>query len=174
MEKALQLNPLSPIVQTDIGLTHLCARRYGTAIEQLEKVVVENPEVSLPRWFLGLSYDANEEPKKAFAAYLRALEREGGAELAARLETIKQSSGEQAAYQIWLEENLKMREQGYFPAVNIAFLYAAMKNREQSLAWLEKAFDEHEPTVWQIKYLPNYDFIRTDARFQEMLLKINL
>ena len=172
LEKALQLNPLSPIVQTDIGLAHLCARRYGTAIEQLEKVVVENPEVSLPRWFLGLSYDANEEPEKAFATYLRALEREGAGELAARLETTKQSSGEQSAYQIWLEENLKMREQGYFPAVNIAFLYAAMKNREQSLTWLEKAFDEHEPTVWQIKHLPNYDFIRADPRFQEMLQKV--
>ena len=48
-EKALQLNPLSPIIQTDIGFTHLCARRYGAAIRQLEKVVAENPEVSLPR-----------------------------------------------------------------------------------------------------------------------------
>jgi len=167
LDKALQLNPLSPIVQTDISLTHLCARRYATAVEQLEEVVAENPEVSLPRWFLGLSYDANEEPEKAFAGYLRALEREGGAELAARLETIKQSGGEQTAYQIWLEENLKIREQGYFPAINIAFLYVAMKNREQSLTWLEKAFDEHEPTIWQIKHLPNYDFIRTDRVFRK-------
>ena len=174
LENALQLNPLSPIVQTDIGLVHLCARRYGTAIEQLEKVVAENPDVSLPRWFLGLSYDAEEEPGKAFDAYLRALEREGGAELAARIETVKQSNGEQAAYQIWLEENLNMRKQGYFPAVNIAFLYAAMKDREQTLTWLEKAFEEHEPTFWQIKHLPNYDFIRADPRFQEMLRKVNL
>ncbi|MCY7348839.1 MAG: tetratricopeptide repeat protein, partial [Pyrinomonadaceae bacterium] len=171
LEKARQLNPLSPIVQADIGLTYLCARRYGQAIEQLEKVVAENPEVSLPRWFLGSSYDANEEPEKAFAEYLRALEREGGTELAARLEAVKQSKGEQTAYQIWLEENLKMRNQGYFPAINIAFLYAAMKNREQTLTWLEKAFDEHEPTLWQIKHLPNYDFIRDEARFQEILLR---
>lgn len=174
LEKARQLNPLSPIVQADIGLTYLCARRYGQAIEQLEKVVAENPEASLPRWFLGSSYDANEEPEKAFAEYLRALEREGAGELAARLEQVKQSNGERAAYQIWLEENLKMRKQSYFPAINIAFLYAALKNREETLTWLETAFDEGEPTVWQIKYLPNYDFVRDEARFQEILRKVNL
>lgn len=174
LEKALQLNPLSPIVQTDIGLAHLCARRYEMAIEQLEKVVAENPEVSLPRWFLGLSYAASEESEKAFAEYLRALEREGGAELASRLEQVKKSSGEQSAYQIWLEESLKMRKQGNFPAINIAFLYAALKNREETLTWLETAFDEREPTIWQIKHLPNYDFIRDEARFQEILRKVNL
>lgn len=174
LNKARQLNPLSPIVQADIGLTHLCARRYGQAIEQLEKVVAENPETSLPRWFLGSSYDANEEPEKAFAEYLRALEREGAAELAARLEKIKQSNGEQSAYQIWLEQNLKMRKQGNFPAINIAFLCAALKNRQETLTWLETAFDEREPTIWQIKHLPNYDFIRDEARFQEILRKINI
>jgi DNA-binding winged helix-turn-helix (wHTH) protein/TolB-like protein len=174
LEKARQLNPLSPIVQTDIGLAHLCERRYTTAIEQLEKVVAENPDVSLPRWFLGSSYDANEESEKAFVSYLRALEREGGAELAARLETIKQSNGEQAAYQVWLEENLKMRKHGYFPAINIAFLYSAMKNKEETLTWLEKALEENEPTFFQIKHLTNYDFIRDDPRFQAMLQKANL
>lgn len=174
LEKALQLNPLSPIIKTDIGLTHLCARRYGTAIDQFEKVIAENPDVSLPRWFLGTSYDANQEPDKAFAAYLRANELEGGAELSARLDTLQRSSGKQAAYQLWLDESLKLRKQGYYPAINIAFLYAAMKNREQTVAWLEKAFDEHEPTFWQIKYLPNYDFARDDPRFQEMLRKVNL
>lgn len=169
LEKARQLNPLSPIVQANIGLTHLCARRYAAAVEQLEKVVAENPEDSLPRWFLGSSYDANGEPEKAFAEYLQALEREGSADLAARLEKVKQSNGEPAAYRVWLEENLKMREKGYFPAINIAFLHAAMKNREQTLTWLEKAFDEREPTLWQIKHLPNYDFVRSEERFQKIL-----
>lgn len=174
LEKARQLNPLSPIVQTDIGLVHLCARRYAEAIELLEKVVAENPDVSLPRWFLGSSYDANQQPEKAFDVYLSALEREGGGDLAARLKPVRQSNGEQAAYQIWLAENLKMRKQGYFPAVNIAFLYAEMKNTEQTLTWLEKALEENEPTFWQIKHAPNYDFIRDDMRFQEMLRKANL
>lgn len=170
LDKALELNPLSPIVQTDIALTHICARRYGTAIEHLEKVIAENPENSLPRWFLGTSFDANGEPEKAFATYMRAIEREGGTELAARLETIKQTTGQQAAHQAWLVEYLKMRGKGYFPAINIAFLYAAMKDREQTLTWLETASMEHEPTFWQIKHLPTFDFIRNEARFEKMLL----
>lgn len=171
MDKALLLNPLSPIVKTDIGLANLCARRYGTAIAQLEKVVADNPDVSLPRWFLGSGYDANAEPEKAFDSYVRALEREGGADLAARLDGIKKSEGEQAAYKVWLEENLNLRARGYFPALNIAFLYAAIRDREQTLAWLEKAFEEHDPTFWQIRHLPTYDLVRADPRFRELLRK---
>ncbi len=174
LERAAQLNPLSPIVKTDIALTHLCARRYSTAIEHLEKVIAENPDVSLPRWFLGSAYDANKEPEKAFNSYLRALEREGGADLAAKLDAVKKTDGLAAAYQMWLDENLLLRKQGYFPAVNIAFSYATLNNRDQTMTWLEKAFDENEPTLWQIKYTPIYDFVHDDARFNKLLAKLNL
>lgn len=173
LEKAMELNPVSTMARTDMGLASLVARRYPAAIEQLEKVTAENPEAPLPRWFLGLSYEGNLESEKAFAAYMQALRLEGKADLAVRLEQVNESNGKQAALRAWLGENLKIRARRYVPAVNIAKLYADLQDREQTLVWLKKALDEREPTFWQIKYLPEYDFLRDDARFQDFVRKLD-
>lgn len=172
LEKARELNPLSPLVQADIGLAHLCARRYPKAIEQLEKVAAENPEFSPPHWFLGAAYAGSGDAEKAFALDLRALEAEGGGELANRLRSVKENKGLPAAEQFWLDESLKARKTGTVSALFIASRYAALKNREQTLAWLEKAVDENEPTFSEIKYLAEYDFVRDDERFRRLLQKI--
>jgi TolB-like protein/DNA-binding winged helix-turn-helix (wHTH) protein len=172
LEKARELNPLSPLVQADIGLAHLCARRYPKAIEQLEKVVAENPEFPLSHWFLGAAYAGSGDAEKAFASNLRGLETEGGGELASRLRSVKENKGLPAAEQLWLDESLKAKENGNLSALFIASRYAALKNREQTLAWLEKAFDEGEPTFAVIKYLAEYDFIRDDECFRRLLQKI--
>ena len=171
--KARELNPISSIVQADIGLVYLCQRNFSAAIEQLNKTTAENPEVSLPHWFLGASYEGNGEREKALTANLRALELEGETELAKRLTVIRQSKGEQAAYQTWLNETLEDRKKGFVPAIQIAIYAANLKNREQTLEWLEKAEQEHDATLWQIKYVARYDFLRGDERFDRLLKKID-
>ena len=109
---------------------------------------------------------------KAFAADLRVLEGEGMTELANRLRHVKETQGLPAANQLWLDETVKARRQGFVPAMDLASRYAAVKNREQTLAWLEKAYDEHARTLTQIKYLARYDFLRDDGRFQGLVQKI--
>lgn len=172
LEKARELNPLSPIVQTDIGLAYLSARRYPKTIEQLEKVAAENPEFPLPHWFLGAAYEESGDTEKAFASNLRGLEAEGSTELANRLRNIKEAQGLPAANQLWLDELLKARKNGNVLALNIASFYAAMKNREQTLAWLEKASDEGE-MLSQIQYLVKYDFVRGTEKFRNILRKMD-
>ena len=174
LEKARELNPLAPIIGANIGLAHLCARRYSQAIEQLEKAAAENPEFSLNHRFLGTAYEETGDAEKAFAANLRGLETEGGAELANRLRSIKQTDGLAAANQFWLDELLKARENGKVSAFDIASRYAAVKNREQTLVWLEKASNEDERTLSGIKFLAQYDFVRNDERFKKLVEKMNL
>jgi len=47
-----------------------------------------------------------------------------------------------------------------------------VKDREQTLVRLEKAFDERDRTLTQIKFVAQYDFLRNDERFQRLVQKI--
>jgi TolB-like protein/lipoprotein NlpI len=166
--RAKDLNPLSPIVQADIGLAHLYARRYPQAIEQLEKTAADNPNFSLPEWLLAASYQGIGDTEKAFNADLKALELEGGADLAERMRKVRDAEGLDAANHFWFKETLAAR-QSDSEAITAALLAnraAAIKDREQTLDWIEKAREEDDPLLFEIKYLSDFDFVRDDPRFQ--------
>ncbi|HEY8460050.1 MAG TPA: winged helix-turn-helix domain-containing protein [Blastocatellia bacterium] len=182
-EKAREQNPLSNIVQNNIGLTYLCARRYPEAIRQLEKTAAENPRLSLPMWLLGHAYEGVGDMEKAFDADLKALEIEGGKEFAAKLRERRQNGGVVAASRFWLDESISAKETGRIPstgrtqdsalpALFVASRAAIVKDREQTLHWLERSLQEADPALASVRHLPRYDFVREEPRFQAVLRKI--
>jgi len=181
-EKACELNPFSNIVQNNIGMTYLCARRYPEAIKQLEKTAAENPHFSLPRRLLSVAYEAIGEMEKAFEADLKALEIDGRKEFAAKLREQRDVVGISAANRFWLDETIKAKEAGRIsstgetqggavPAFFLASRAAVVKDREQTLRWLEQSLQEGDPTLAIIKFLARYDFVRDDPRFQAVVQK---
>jgi TolB-like protein/DNA-binding winged helix-turn-helix (wHTH) protein len=181
-EKALELNPLSNIVQSNIGMTYLLARRYSEAISQLEKTATENPQFSFPRWLLGDAYEAVGDTEKAFDSDLMAQEIEGGKEFVAKLRERKRAAGIGAANRFWLEEAIRAKETGRISstgetpygeitALFVASRAAVVKDREQTLRWLERSLQEKDPILSSIRFLTRYDFVRDDPRFQAVLEK---
>jgi TolB-like protein/Tfp pilus assembly protein PilF len=181
-EKACELNPFSNIVQNNIGMTYLCARRYPEAIRQLEKTAAENPQFSLPRRLLSIAYEAIGDLEKAFEADLKALEIDGRKEFAAKLREQREAVGISAANRFWLTETIKAKETrrisstgetqgGAVPAFFVASRAAVVKDREETLRWLERSMQERDPTLACIKFLARYDFVRDDPRFQAIVQK---
>ena len=52
-KRAVELDPLSPVINTDLGQNLMLARRYDEAIEQLRKTVEMAPNFYYARWALG-------------------------------------------------------------------------------------------------------------------------
>lgn len=171
--KARELNPLSPIVQANTGLAYLCARQYPQAIEQLERTAAENPQFPLPQWLLATSYEAVGDIERSFAANMKGLVMEGSGELAARLQKARDTDGPEAANRLWLDEVIKNRQLATNSALTVSLRAATVKDREQTLFWLEKAIDEGDRTIVGIQYLAKYDFVRDDQRFQAVANKLS-
>jgi pentatricopeptide repeat protein len=55
-----------------------------------------------------------------------------------------------------------------------AWGYAGAKDKEPTLAWLEKAMAEHSVEMVTLKVNPAYDFLRGDPRFQRLLDRVGL
>jgi TolB-like protein/DNA-binding winged helix-turn-helix (wHTH) protein len=181
-EKAREFNPLSNIVQNNIGMTYLFARRYHEAINHLEKTAAENPQFSLPRRLLSLAYEAIGDMEKSFEEDLKAEEIEGGKDIAAKLREQRQAGGINAANRFWLDEAIKAKETGRISSAGktqdsnvtaffVASRAAIVKDREQTLRWLERSLREGDPILFCVRYLARYDFVRDDPRFQAILPK---
>ena len=56
----------------------------------------------------------------------------------------------------------------------IALIYIALDDREQSLAWLEKAYSRHSSMMMWLKIDQRFDKIRPDPRFQDLMHRVGL
>ena len=51
---------------------------------------------------------------------------------------------------------------------------ASLDGKDQALEWLEKAFAERETGLTFLKTWPEWDPVRDDPRFQDLLRRMNL
>ena len=56
----------------------------------------------------------------------------------------------------------------------IACAYAAMGNKDQAFALLEKSYSQHSNALTTLKVEPGYDPLRKDPRFQDLLRRVGL
>ena len=60
------------------------------------------------------------------------------------------------------------------PPSYIAFLYAALNEKDPAFQWLEKAYQERDPNLSSLKVEPALDVLRSDPRYRELLVRVNL
>ncbi len=57
--------------------------------------------------------------------------------------------------------------------MRMAYLYMRLGDKEQAIAWLEKAYQEHTDGLQYLKTFASYDALRSDPRFQDLLLRLH-
>ena len=56
----------------------------------------------------------------------------------------------------------------------IAYLYAHAEEQDQAFKWLERAYNAREPLLVFLRIEPDWDNMRSDPRFQDLLQRIGL
>ena len=73
-KRALELDPVSPIINADLGSVYTLARRYDEAIAQLRDTVEMNPQFYRGHWVLGRALELRGATGEAIAEYHKAFE----------------------------------------------------------------------------------------------------
>ncbi len=60
------------------------------------------------------------------------------------------------------------------PAVNPAYVMAALGERDSALVWLERAAEERAPNMVYLAIHPLWDPLRTDPRFAALVRRVGL
>jgi len=165
-ERARQLDPFSLIIASDNGMIFYFSRQYDRAEEKLNAVLEMEPGFARAH-MVRLVY----VEKGQFAKALADIEKYTPHSTPWDLAYVLGRSGHPAEAQRVLEE-LKQRHPTD-PAA-FAFAYMGMGNKEQALAWLEKAYAQHSNVMVTLRVDPAWDPLRSDPRFQSLVRRVGL
>lgn len=172
---AEQLDPFSLIINVVHGDALRCAGQNDMSMEQLQKALEIDPNFAHAHFQLGMTYlrkeafgDAIAELQRAVSLSPNVTDYKGGLGYAYAV------AGKRPEAQKLLKELKARSKQGYVPRFYIAGIYAGLGEKDQAMANLEKAYDQHEQGLAVMKREPMFDPLRSDARFQELLRRMNL
>ena len=173
---ALELDPLSLIASANLGQTIFFARQYDQAIEQLRTLLEMDPNFWVAHLFSGKAYtqkgmhaQALDELKKAreFSGF------KGGSSSAISLMGYDYAvSGRRAESEQILRDLDELSKQKYVPPYHIAVVYAGLGDKNQAFDWLEKAYQDRNQFMNLLKAEPNFDSLRSDQRFQDLVRRV--
>lgn len=174
-KRSLDLDPLSPLYNMAAGADFYYARQYDRSIEQLEKTINLEPRYVLAHLMLGQAY----EQKKMYPEAIAALEKgimqsERHPYLIAALGHVYASAGEREKALETLAELHRISKQRYISPYLFAVVYVGLGDKGQTLAWLEKALNERSSFMIWLKAEPQFDSVRDDPQFQNLVRRIVL
>ena len=81
-------------------------------------------------------------------------------------------SGKQAEARGVLEELLKRSAEHYVSPGNIALIYNGLDERDKTLQWLERGFEQRDVKMVFLKVEPKWNNLRSDSRFQDLVRRV--
>jgi DNA-binding winged helix-turn-helix (wHTH) protein/tetratricopeptide (TPR) repeat protein len=172
-EVAQEIDPLSPLVGTGFGWALYFARRYDEAIEQWQKTLEIAPDFLNALWGLGWCFAIKGDYEKAIAYLQKAMvQSSGGVEVIAALGYSYAKCGERKQAQKLLDELSELATKRYVSPFYLALVYAGFDEKEQTIEYLERAYQDKFEWLVQLKVDPPFYFLHTEPRFQALLRKL--
>jgi TolB-like protein/DNA-binding winged helix-turn-helix (wHTH) protein/Tfp pilus assembly protein PilF len=175
MDRAQELNPLSPGITRSVGQVFYWARQYEAAIAHFRRALEMNP--NLRTAYSGLVYAFLQQGlhADALAACQQMIERWGRDpwtlwDLGYALGV----SGQREQARQVMEELRTLAQQVYIKPLAFAWIAIGLGDTEQALGWLERAYVEREPYLTLLYADPIYDPLREDPSFIALGQKIGL
>jgi TolB-like protein/Tfp pilus assembly protein PilF len=173
LKRALQLDPLSLIINADLGVGLVTARRYGDAIAQLRKTIEMDPYFYYAHFNLGKALQLNGQLDEAMTEYKKAaalnddplvlgLLAQGYAKLGQRDEALKT-----------FEQLQQTATQRYVWNNTFALVHIALGENDKAIDFLERDYRDHvDYEIALIKVDPMLDPLRVDSRFEALVSKV--
>ena len=176
-KRALEIDPLNLTYNTNLGTAYSSARRYDLALDQFKKTIEMDSSYAsahdnLAQCYFDMGkYDLwLEEYKKAETLYPDT-EELAIAEEAAR---VYAKSGSRDAIKRVAELREQLTQRRYVDRTWIAYLYAAIGDKDEAFHWLEKAYSQKSEGLQIIKIVPSIDPLRADPRYIDLLKRMGL
>jgi eukaryotic-like serine/threonine-protein kinase len=172
---AQSLDPLSPIINTALGLALIAGGQIDSAVAQWKRTLELEPNFPEAHFWLSKAYsekglysDAIDEAEKAAAHSGRAPRYVAG------LGEALAAAGKRTEARNIIDELVRSSKNGPVPAYHIAGVYSALGDRDQAFASLEKAYQERDDQLLWTIVDPAFDGIRSDPRYGDLLRRMGL
>jgi TolB-like protein/Tfp pilus assembly protein PilF len=167
-----ELDPLNSVINASVGMIHYLAHDYDGALVALRRALEVDPTHYVSHLRMGLVCLQKNLANEAVEAMRQAVMHSGGStEALAGLAQAHAVAGDELAMERIVKE---LGETGhrYVSPYNVARVYGAINDRQRTLEWLERAFQEHNPDLIELTREPSFQGLWSDAKFRELAKRI--
>jgi TolB-like protein len=175
-KRAVQLDPLAYITNYTLAHAYEAARQYDRAMAQYQQMAELEPNDPRPHWQFMFEHERMGRYEDAIKSRQEAMTLQGtppekvAAKIAA-LDSAYSESGPEGYWKLRLERLKRVENPDPYIA---ARMYAYLGDKDQAIAWLEKAYNKHHMFLHMLSWSPAWDPLRDDPRYHDLLRRMNL
>jgi adenylate cyclase len=171
-QRGQELDPLSIPAKMTVGDVHYFSRGYDQAIKHYQQVVELEPNYPEGYGYLARAYEQMGKYEDAVKARQKEMTLSGDLPEAAA--GLARAYGQQGSkgYWTWRLQKLGSRSAPYTPYFAAEY-HAHLGNKDEAIALLEKAYHDRDLQIVYLKVQADWDTLRADPRFQELLRLMN-
>ena len=170
MKRAQELDPLAPIYSAWLGQQYWGAGQYEEAIDEARKSLELNPDFPIGLYVLGAVYATKGMYEEAIAEHQKvgAVAPDWGWGLG---HTYALAGQRDEALNVLAELGEEYQQRN---AWGVAEIYAALGEKDEAFRWLEAGYEYRHNWIPWMGWNPNYESLRDDPRFGDLLRRLNL
>ncbi|MEO8071884.1 MAG: winged helix-turn-helix domain-containing protein [Acidobacteriota bacterium] len=174
--RALELDPLSLAINTDLGLTYYYARQPDVAINHLKKLKEIDSNYARTYLYLGQIYKGENMFEESIAASnnYSTLTGDDLRLPIVKRETLADAFKKSGAKGYWKKLLEFALDNEKFDAVQTAAIFGQLGERDKAFEFLEKAYNERSTNILWLKVSPEFDNLRSDPRYADLVRRVGL
>ncbi|HKR85183.1 MAG TPA: hypothetical protein VJS37_13580, partial [Terriglobales bacterium] len=170
-KRAMDLDPFSE--PWALGLVYLQTGQIDAAISELQVRTKAQPNI-VGFYTLAGAYWLKGMWKESQQNFEEGLRLSDGPKVATAAHHAFETGGERAVEEWSVKAITAHSRKSYVPPFDIASRYACLRDKENTLKYLETAFQEHSAWLVFIQNEPVLDFLHSDERYQAIVTKMGL
>jgi TolB-like protein/DNA-binding winged helix-turn-helix (wHTH) protein/Tfp pilus assembly protein PilF len=171
-KKSMELDPFArPWLMTD-ALIH--ARQFDAALKDAQLRIKARPDIASLHEMLSDAYEYKGMLKEASQEWENLLKMQGQDESAQALHHAYERGGFEAVLEWELSSIKKATRSEYVSPIQFADLYARLKRKDETLHYLEAAYQERSPQLVHVQDEPHFDFVHSEPRYLSIIKKMRL
>src|SRR5438034_7762192 len=173
VRRAAELDPLSLVINTNLGNAYLHHNRFDEAIAQFRKAIEMDPNFYFAQWSYGQALMLQKKIPDAIAQFEKATSITDDPIPLGMLGLGYGVSGRKDDAQKILVRLLESRAQRFTPAYSLALVCLGLGDQDQAINWLEESYREHDGNnIAAIRIDPSLAPLHGNPRFKALAEKI--
>jgi eukaryotic-like serine/threonine-protein kinase len=162
---AREIDPRSLIINANVGWCYYVAGDWDRAIEEEKNTLRLGPGFIVAHGYLGQAYLEKKMYDQALDEFRQTVSLAPGA--------MSRKAELGAAYEI-LQEFQHVPHAKYISSYDWAMLYAGFGKKQETIAWLEKAYEERNGRLANLAVHPQFAFLRREPAYEKLLERMNV
>jgi TolB-like protein/DNA-binding winged helix-turn-helix (wHTH) protein len=174
LKRALSLDPLSPIINSDLGYAYFLAGDYDEAYRQYQKVVAGDPSFLLVHYYLSQYFQARGMYDEEIEQLSEDFTLSGRTKAAGEISRLAGVPNRRKLFEVMARTRGTLQEPATTPVAGSTAWYIALNQPQQALDSLQQSFELHEPGLIYVAVDPEFASLHSQPKFQELVQRMGL